>query len=88
MYFASTHAFYPTQDEQEDIFQDEIEDGIAACASTQAEIWANEAKTGATGLDAEFVQEIIKMGTKAGHGKGDLTHNDAQTYHNGTHLTD
>lgn len=83
MYFASPYAFFPETEEQEEIYQDEIEDGIASCASTQAEIWANEAKSGATGLDPEFVQEIVKMGTKSCSGKGDLTHNDAQTYHNG-----
>jgi len=84
MNFAAPEALVPLEEELEDIFQDEIEDGIAACAAAQAEIWAAEAQAGASTLDADFVKAILAMGTKScSTGKRDLRDNEAQTSHNG-----
>jgi hypothetical protein len=83
MNFGSTLAFVPLQEETEPIYQDEVEDGIAACASAQAEIWATEAANAETGLDKEFLKEIFHMAEKSAEAHRDTSHHDAQTYHNG-----
>lgn len=110
MNFGSALAYIPTQTETEPIYQDEIEvlihnavlthiqDGIAACASAQAEIWAQEAANNAdTGLDKgmkvhslmtdikEFLREIFRMAEKSEQAHRDTSHHDAQTSHNGVH---
>lgn len=38
MDFASSFVFVPEVDDVEEIFTDEVEDGIASCAQTQAQM--------------------------------------------------
>eukprot|EP01127_Copromyxa_protea_P023157 TRINITY_DN8600_c0_g1_i2.p1 TRINITY_DN8600_c0_g1~~TRINITY_DN8600_c0_g1_i2.p1 ORF type:complete len:1155 (-),score=243.02 TRINITY_DN8600_c0_g1_i2:30-3494(-) len=84
MNFGSALAFVPLQVEDEPIYQDEVEDGIAACASAQAGIWAEEAAVNPDqGLDKDFLKELSRMAEKSEKQRGDTSHSDAQTYHNG-----
>lgn len=41
MQFASAYVYIPHQEEIEEIFIDEIEDGIASCAQTQAKMYVS-----------------------------------------------
>lgn len=73
------------QAEPEEIFQDEVEDGIATCAMAQAEIWAEDAAKGeAKDFDQDFVKELLAMGNKPKIGAAAAPKfNDAQTTHAG-----
>lgn len=58
--------------EEETIFHDEIEDGLAECALAQAKIWAEAIREGDEGVDAELVQAIMRMSAaKTDTSKGD-----------------
>ena len=61
MDFASSQVFVEVTGEEEQIFQGEVEDGIASCAMEQAHIWAVAAKEGGTSISAQFAQEIMNM---------------------------
>ena len=39
MDFASSSIHFDVNDEKEDIFVDDVEDGIASCAEQQAKLW-------------------------------------------------
>ncbi|KAL6071768.1 actin [Balamuthia mandrillaris] len=74
-------------EETEDIFQDEIEDGIAACAMAQAKIWAEAAQEEENkGLvDKAFISELIRMGQEHERtvDRVQEMHSDAMSSHNG-----
>jgi actin-related protein len=60
MEFGSSSLFASTVKEIEDIYEDEVNDGIANCAKEQAEAWAQEAaETGAE--RSEFIQRLLKV---------------------------
>jgi len=70
MEFASQHIFLTDKEETEDIYNDEIEDGLGAAACDQAKLWS-EAATGnnddpalvksANAITSEFIKEILSM---------------------------
>lgn len=43
---ASPFVYCEVSDEKEEIFKDEVVDGIASCAQEQAAVWAQAAKEG------------------------------------------
>eukprot|EP01125_Pyxidicula_operculata_P019969 TRINITY_DN7271_c0_g2_i1.p1 TRINITY_DN7271_c0_g2~~TRINITY_DN7271_c0_g2_i1.p1 ORF type:complete len:1174 (-),score=286.61 TRINITY_DN7271_c0_g2_i1:74-3595(-) len=61
--FGSKYAFIPGDNDnaEEDIYQEDVNDGMAAGAKFAAEIWAEEAKKGDSNIDTEFVNELLKM---------------------------
>lgn len=59
--FASPYVFCDITEEKEEIYQDEIEDGLAACAEEQAKLWAEAAKEDPTLANASFVDELKRM---------------------------
>jgi len=60
MEFGSNVLFVSKLEETEDIYEDEVSDGIANCAKEQAEAWAQEAaETGAGNSD--FLGQLLKM---------------------------
>ena len=62
MEIATKNNIYLTIDEQlEEIYKDEIEDGIANCAEEQAAIWAEGAKEDENAESKKFVEELLKM---------------------------
>jgi len=48
-----------TMEETEDIYEEEVNDGIANCAKEQAEAWAAEAAE--TAAQSEFVQKLLRL---------------------------
>jgi len=70
MEFGSQHIFLTDKDETEDIYTDEIEDGLGAAASDQAKLWS-DAATGdntdpalvksANAISVEFIKEVLSM---------------------------
>eukprot|EP01105_Mastigella_eilhardi_P023908 TRINITY_DN6113_c0_g1_i1.p1 TRINITY_DN6113_c0_g1~~TRINITY_DN6113_c0_g1_i1.p1 ORF type:complete len:1182 (-),score=308.16 TRINITY_DN6113_c0_g1_i1:54-3599(-) len=71
--FGSAYVLADASGETEDIYQDDVDDGIAACAEEQAKIWAEAAKE--QGKDPAFVRELLKhlgSGAIAGSRKGAL----------------
>eukprot|EP01105_Mastigella_eilhardi_P018376 TRINITY_DN4244_c0_g1_i1.p1 TRINITY_DN4244_c0_g1~~TRINITY_DN4244_c0_g1_i1.p1 ORF type:complete len:1146 (+),score=215.48 TRINITY_DN4244_c0_g1_i1:73-3510(+) len=69
--FASACAYVDVSGETEDIYQDDIDDGIATCAEEQAKIWAQAAKE--QGADPMFVRELLRyVGAGASARKGAL----------------
>lgn len=59
MEFGSKHAYADLFEDTEDIFLEEINDGIASCAEEQAQAWsmaASEEK-----LDSTFVTQLLKL---------------------------
>jgi hypothetical protein len=66
MQFASQFVLVDIEDEQEEIFKDEIEDGIANNADEQATVWAKEAQENpeTSTISGEFLTELTQM-TKA-----------------------
>lgn len=85
MNFGSQWIYIPQHPEQEEIFPDEIEDGLASSAKAQATIWAEAASTGETHFDQEFLQTLVSMGKEVSvKGKrGGESHHDAIGYQNG-----
>lgn len=68
MDFGSAHILFDPFSASEDIYQDEIEDGIAACAEQQAKIWAMAAKEATQNQDqdtdsksAKFIDSLITL---------------------------
>jgi len=60
MEFGSQVFFVGVAAEVEDVYEDEVNDGIANCAKEQAEAWAQEAaETGAGNL--EFIGQLLKL---------------------------
>jgi actin-related protein len=60
MEFGSQCLFFPSVAETEDIYEDELNDGIANCAKEQAEAWAQEASE--QGLEeSEFIKRLLKL---------------------------
>jgi len=60
MEFGSAVLFASALKENEDIYEDEVNDGIANCAKEQAEAWAQEAAE--TGVEqSEFIQRLLRM---------------------------
>ena len=50
--------------QEEDIYQDEVEDGIANCAEEQAQVWAQAALEEENSESKPFIQELLKMTQK------------------------
>jgi len=60
MEFGSTSLFVRAVKESEDIYEDEVNDGIANCAKEQAEAWAQEAEeTGAK--QSDFINRLLQL---------------------------
>jgi hypothetical protein len=86
MNFASGLIYYPiTSDcDLEEIYEDELEDGLATAAQEQAKLWASQATSGDETLDKEFVQQLLEMSKdKEKNKKQGEIHNDAQATHAG-----
>eukprot|EP01125_Pyxidicula_operculata_P008162 TRINITY_DN275_c0_g2_i1.p1 TRINITY_DN275_c0_g2~~TRINITY_DN275_c0_g2_i1.p1 ORF type:complete len:1179 (+),score=388.10 TRINITY_DN275_c0_g2_i1:39-3575(+) len=88
MNFGSEFVYLAKEIEEEEIFQDEIDDGIAAAAQEQAKIWAEAAKEEGSLMDPSFVAELMRMGQEQAKARGTTSkkkefHNEAQTDHNG-----
>jgi len=60
MDFGSQCLFLPSAPETEDIYEDEVNDGIANCAKEQAEAWAQEASEQGQ-EESEFIQRLLKL---------------------------
>jgi len=60
MEFGSQCLFLPSAPETEDIYEDEVNDGIANCAKEQAEAWAQEASEQGQ-EESEFIQRLLKL---------------------------
>eukprot|EP01122_Echinamoeba_exundans_P003751 TRINITY_DN13818_c0_g1_i1.p1 TRINITY_DN13818_c0_g1~~TRINITY_DN13818_c0_g1_i1.p1 ORF type:complete len:150 (+),score=37.38 TRINITY_DN13818_c0_g1_i1:257-706(+) len=72
--------------ETEEIFEDEIVDGIASCAREQAQAWADIAKENSEssgglppGIDQKFIDEIKRMATTASRLRSAPLRHDGQT---------
>jgi len=72
MDLAAKFVYAPKQEEVEEIFEDEIIDGIAHCAMEQAQVWAEEARNGGASFDKSFLDELARMGQAASASKGSL----------------
>eukprot|EP00808_Paulinella_micropora_P026732 g29161.t1 len=62
--FGSSFAFAHLEaEEKEEIYQDELEDGLSECAQEQAKVWSEAVRTGedTAGVDAAFLQELQKL---------------------------
>ena len=94
--FASSYAYIPPSNKMEDeeIYQDEIEDGIASAAVDQAKLWADEALKAASSTEGstannsasrqQFITELIRMGTEVEASRNqNLNHHDAINTNNG-----
>ncbi len=69
MEFGSTCALCDISDEREDIYKDEVEDGIAACAESQAKVWIEAAKE--QKFSGDFIEQLIELtSTYSGKEKG------------------
>mmetsp|Transcript_133412 Transcript_133412/g.426492 ORF Transcript_133412/g.426492 Transcript_133412/m.426492 type:complete len:1270 (+) Transcript_133412:62-3871(+) len=60
MEFGSDVLFVSTVQETEDIYEDEVNDGIANCAKEQAEAWAQEAEETGAGA-SQFIGRLLKL---------------------------
>ena len=65
---ASQFAFAHIDEEQEEIYSEEIQDGIANCAEEQAQVWAKEAEEQQAYSDdcsnADFVKNLLQLTKK------------------------
>ena len=63
MQSATEYVYIPTEKEQEAIYTDELEDGIAASAREQARIWADAINNGEVEgeVDEDFVHELLAL---------------------------
>jgi hypothetical protein len=86
MNFASQFIYYPVSADcdNEEIYYDELEDGLATAAQDQAKLWAEQAVSGnEEGLDKEFVQQLLEMSKEREKQKQATIHNDSQATHAG-----
>jgi hypothetical protein len=87
MNFASQYIYFPVSADCdiEEIYYDELEDGLATAAQEQAKLWAEQAVSGnEEGLDKEFVQQLLEMSREKEKQKKQQTiHNDSQSSHAG-----
>jgi len=65
MNFGSEYVLVDLIEETEEIYQDEVEDGIAAGAAEQARLWAQAAAESRDGVEKsqEFIKELVAMTT-------------------------
>ena len=65
MNFGSEYVLVDLVEETEEIYQDEVEDGIAAGAAEQARLWALAAAESRDGVEKsqEFINELVAMTT-------------------------
>ena len=63
MEFASKNVLFDPHQEQEEIYKDEVEDGIANNADEQAKVWQQEAKENpeSSTISADFLRELNQM---------------------------
>eukprot|EP01113_Clastostelium_recurvatum_P010241 TRINITY_DN1504_c0_g1_i4.p1 TRINITY_DN1504_c0_g1~~TRINITY_DN1504_c0_g1_i4.p1 ORF type:complete len:204 (-),score=55.09 TRINITY_DN1504_c0_g1_i4:66-677(-) len=62
MEFGSECILADIYNETEEIYQDEVDDGIASCAEEQAKIWAQEAQDDQEGTNSrEFNQRLVNL---------------------------
>eukprot|EP00121_Abeoforma_whisleri_P000248 Awhi_evm1s224 len=59
MEFAGQYVLNDIENVMEEIYQEEIDDGIAGCAKEQADVWNMEAKE--QGNDTEFVSKLLAL---------------------------
>eukprot|EP01126_Amoeba_proteus_P015317 TRINITY_DN16886_c0_g3_i2.p1 TRINITY_DN16886_c0_g3~~TRINITY_DN16886_c0_g3_i2.p1 ORF type:complete len:228 (+),score=26.21 TRINITY_DN16886_c0_g3_i2:98-781(+) len=81
MEFGCSYIYVPSQHASEDIFKDEIEDGIAASAQEQAKIWAAEvaARQGdISATDTTFYLQLAQLA--AASYNSDASSRDANTH--------
>ena len=62
MDFASSVIFADIHNEKEQVYTDEVNDGIAHAAKEQAEVWAIEAEE--QGSDTGFVRDLVSLTSK------------------------
>ena len=61
MEFGSKYLFLDISKETEEIYQDEIEDGLASCAQEQAEIWEVAAEEQENQKFRDFVRNLRSL---------------------------
>ena len=66
--FGADSFYYPLVGEDEEIFVDEVEDGLAACAEEQAKLWAAQAQEEGRSLDyvVSLVEKLQTVKKKRG----------------------
>lgn len=62
MEFAANKIFIELDNETEEIYSDEVTDGVANAAEEQCQVWALEAKEQKS--DSKFVEELLKLAVK------------------------
>ena len=61
---ASNTILFPFYPQPEDIYKDEVADGIANCADEQAQVWAQAANEEENSGAKDFIQELLQMTKK------------------------
>jgi hypothetical protein len=69
MEFGSKKIYINTKREEEEIYKDEVNDGIASCAEEQAIIWADASKDDENIHSKAFVEELLRMTKKCQEAK-------------------